>query len=325
MDRLNKFFSKLVNRLDQLTRVNSRPIVIAMWLLTAIFFGWILFENWGQIRRYLADPNPWSMIGTAVGYGLSIVTAMFGWSLIMGALAPGIRRSAHNRIYALTLVARRLPGSLWYVGGRLVLYRKLDVPGSFTAFASGLELTVIVITGLILGLVLLPQRGVSDVLVLGLIGIGLGILFVSLSPRTIKWLSIRRGVELTGPIKWHVLLGVIGAYLATWIAGGILVFSVIGIFVDLDREAFPYVLGSWGLAGALGSLTIFLPTTFGVAEISLSLLLSGIMPLPLAGIVAIMTRLLTTIYDFILAAVFYVFIRDPDRIGDPGSQANEER
>ena len=288
-----------------------RGLVLAVWILGAALLAWLAWKYWPEIAPYLQQANPAILASSFLGYLLSIVSATLGWSLIMRPLFPRLRWGLHSRIYSITLIARRLPGTLWYVGGRLMLYQAEGISKAYVAFASGLEIVVLVATGLGLGLVLLP--GSASFTLPALAGGLLSAVFVFSSPRIITWIIKRRGLTLERTPMALDALGWILAFTATWLCGGAIVFLVIRAFVEIDLAQFGYVLGAWAFSGAIGTLTIFLPSSFGLAEISLSLLLSRIIPLPLAGAVAIIVRLLTILYDFAIAAAFYPFLRKPTK------------
>jgi hypothetical protein len=77
-----------------------------------------------------------------------------------------------------------------------------------------------------------------------------------------------------------------------------------------------YITGAWGVSGMLGLLTLFLPSSFGVAELSLTAFLVKLVPFTIAGTIAIGVRIFTLVMEILLSAAFYPFIlrysHDPD-------------
>ncbi len=288
-------------------RILLRAALVLLWAAGVGLLVWLVWTNREQLIPYLRSADIGQLFVAFGAFLLSIVTAAAGWTLIMRPVAPDISFGTHARIYAATLIARRLPGTLWYVGGRVLLYGRLGVPRSYVAFASGLEMVLFVVSGMLLALVLLPRFPTMDLLVTALVAATAFLLWFSptLIDRFLRW----RGLEAPiAPDRRDVARWIL-AYCANWISGGLMVAALIRALAPLPAEQIPFVLGAWAFSGAMGTLTIFLPSTFGVVEISLSVFLSTILPLPLAAAVAILTRILTYLFDFLVAAALYPFLR----------------
>ena len=98
-----------------------------------------------------------------------------------------------------------------------------------------------------------------------------------------------------------------------WIAGGLMVAEIVSAFRPLASSEIIYVTGAWALSGAAGLMTFFLPSTFGVPELTLAALLSTMMPLPMAGFITIITKLTNLLFEVALSAVCYPIVSNsPD-------------
>lgn len=284
-----------------------RALLLVLWLAGIGLMAWLVWANWPEIYPYLRAADLRWLAAAAVGYVLSIVAAILGWTLIMRPFAPQVSLAQHGRIYAVTLVARRLPGTLWYVGGRLILYGDLGISKTFVAIASAVEIVIFVVSGALLGAGFLPRfPNVGWLLAILFLGSALALWF---SPDLITSFLRRRGLEPQSAARRTDLAGWLAAYSANWLSGGVMVAAIIAAFTPIGIGDLPYILGAWAFSGAVGTLTIFLPSTFGLVELSLAALLSRIMPLPLAVVIAVVTRLLTYLFDFLLASVLYPFVR----------------
>jgi len=85
--------------------------------------------------------------------------------------------------------------------------------------------------------------------------------------------------------------------------------QIINVFQAVQSREIVLIIGAWALSGAAGILTLFLPSSFGMTEVALTILLSQIMPLSLAGTVSIITRLLSVLFELIVAMIFFPIIR----------------
>jgi hypothetical protein len=90
-------------------------------------------------------------------------------------------------------------------------------------------------------------------------------------------------------------------YILIWIAGGLLLFSIGNIFIRIEVYQLPFFIGSFTLVGLLSRLLLFLPTNLGFTEISLSVLISTVLPSSFAVVIAIANRIITMCYELIWA------------------------
>ena len=88
----------------------------------------------------------------------------------------------------------------------------------------------------------------------------------------------------------------------------ILAFLMLGVglcffmasFYEVQIEHFLYITGSVALAGLIGQFALFVPSGLGVREGVLVLMLSRLMPHPMAGLVSILSRLWITVGEMIV-------------------------
>ena len=108
------------------------------------------------------------------------------------------------------------------------------------------------------------------------------------------------------------ILAWIACYLIMWIASGLMLNQLVSIFKPGDIYQTLYLIGAWTLSSSASMLTIFLPSGLGLKEIATTGLLSVILPLPLAGTVAILMRFLATFLEIVVSATFYLIgLRSP--------------
>ena len=99
------------------------------------------------------------------------------------------------------------------------------------------------------------------------------------------------------------------AFTGMWFFTGLAVAQMVSAFQPLQPKEVLVILGAWPISGVAGLLTFFLPSSFGLTEITLATFLSGITPLPLAGFLVIFLRLATTFIELLISLGFYPAIR----------------
>jgi len=269
-------------------------------LLVVGVLGFIIYRE-----REILFSYDWKINLTALGftvaiYSFSILQASFNWGNIMNRLVGRQSYFRHFCYFSIANAAKRLPGTVWYIAGRATLYQQDGVDLKLTSMASALEYALVTISGalatLVFSLSILAKYQVSPIL-LGL----LLILTLSLiQPRVIGAIFRVLKVE-AGALKIKDIILWTSSYFLQWIVGGVLLFTVINIIFPLPIQQISYVLGVWFVVIMVSRLMIFLPSNMGVTEIGFSLLLSNIMPSPIAVVVAVLFRVSITLLDILFA------------------------
>lgn len=278
------------------------------WIGLTVLAGLLSYALFAILWRDLPAMNLRELFGRvsagdvalAVGvYSLDLALAIVGWVLIHGMLGGFWRPLHHFRIYTLTAMTRRLPGTFWYLLGRVVLYERLGVARAVTAVAGGFEFAATVLGGALVALVTWPLvlggQGVSPLLPLLLLAVCAALL----NPPTVRW-AVRRlspGHHTPGVRYRHLLLWVL-VYALVWAVGGLLLFVVVDAVHPLPRTQLPAVIGIWAVFGLASMLLFsFVPFGLGVNELTLAALLSPLIPADEAFFVALLMRALLTLAE----------------------------
>jgi uncharacterized membrane protein YbhN (UPF0104 family) len=258
-----------------------------------------LLESWDQL-------NFWPLLGTIPLFILGEALASIAWGLLMNGIAPPLPMAQHFRIFVVTHAARRLPGTLWYVIGRVTWYERLGVPKRLSTFASILETIMIIWAGLIMALVTLPlivnlQKNLWILLLLGIILSGL-----LMHPRVLGYLLKKLGsAEDASNLSYRNILTWLCFYFVLWLVGGSMLYLILRAFLPVGTEIWAICIGAWSIAGVSGLLIQILPSGLGLSEATLSLILSAYVPSSIAVSAAILLRILMTFYEFFVAIVVY--------------------
>lgn len=261
------------------------------------------------ILQWLGRLTPKVLGGVFIIYSFNLVLAVIVWYLIMMRLS-GIKSFwLHFRVYCVTNVARRLPGVLWHVVGRAYLYERQGVSKAIVSMGSILEAVLVVISGVIVYLFFLPfrQEGgpISPVWLLGVIVVGT----ILISPPFLTLLYHLMGGTARIPVSYLNLLTWLVMFVLIWSIGGLMLCYLVGAIEPLSFTQTLYIIGSWGLSGGLSAIVVFLPSGFGIFEISLAVMLSQIMPLPLAAFSVIALRLLLICFELIWGLIALAITR----------------
>ena len=245
-----------------------------------------------------------------LGYFGSLFGATTGWFFLMRSLDSPVSWWQNVRIFLKTLAYRRFPGTLWYVGGRLAMYQELGIPKITIVFSSTVEVIVTIVSGLVVSLLFFVLSGAEmpyqfQLIILTVITLGV---FFLLPWLTRKLVPLFKGNFLQDLDRKKLML-CFGGMAFGWIAGGLMIGSMVASFQPIHTTDFAYIIGLWGIAGTAGYLVLVLPSSFGVTDITLALLLSRIIPLPLAGVITILVRLMTTGFEVAFSLLVTIISR----------------
>lgn len=277
-------------------------------ILVILFYqGW---KNWDQIVPLLLNAQVSQLVMAVVYYLVNLIAAMVGWITIIRTFDHNLGWWKHTQIFSSTFAARRLPGTFWYVGGRVLLYQKFNIRKTSALFASAIELAVSIFTAGLVGtsLFFIIDVKFPEALKFLIIGISLLGLFI-IHPAILSILFRKMDVNYLMTAKTKDWLLWIVSFIVMWITGGLMVAQMVKVLQPvLLLEDVLYVIAAWSLSATAGLITFFLPSSFGATEFSLMALLTKLLPLTLAGTIAFATRLFTMLMEILLSLIFYPFV-----------------
>ncbi|MBE0410914.1 MAG: hypothetical protein IBX69_14435 [Anaerolineales bacterium] len=246
-------------------------------------------------------------------YCIALFLVIWIWTHIMDAVGTNIHFSKHFRFYSISNLAKRIPGTIWYIASRAQFYRAEAIPIRFTSLASGVEVAVTTVSGILVSLFFAVPIITTFEISLWWFGLILLVGLVSIHPRVLGWLLKRMGAE-TSLFSYFALLKWLAGYIIVWILGGVVLFSIGNIITTIELTHLGYLIGSWALIGVVTTALFFSPSNLGVTEVGLSLLLSNIMPAPIAVVIAISARIIIILYDIFWAIFSAVLLKRSDKV-----------
>ncbi|NLC14676.1 MAG: hypothetical protein GX768_11630 [Chloroflexi bacterium] len=282
-----------------------------LYLIWAVLFAFLAFTVWRsreQLLPYLAKADYSQLIFVVILYLITLFLAVLNWVVVMHAFEDSISFWMHAKIYLVSMVSRRLPGTIWYVGGRMVLYKQLGVPSIKTASASGVEFVISFVADALLAAIFLPLG--LNLPKIWLIPLGLVVflgLFV-LRPNNLEKIMIKLKYPLAQPVHMGQVISWLFLRMALVLTGGLMIFFTIRIFSPLGVDSLLFVLGARALSGAAGMLTFLLPSSMGASDLTLLAILSSIIPTSLATVIALLVRIYTTLFELLFGLIFFILL-----------------
>ncbi len=278
-------------------------------VITAISFGImgaLLYLNRETLLSSLGDMRVGLLLAAFPIFLVGEFLGAIAWTRMMNSLAPGLGRWEHMRIFIVTHAARRIPGTVWHIVGRVAWYDRLGVPKRISTLGSVMETVLIIWSGLIIALAITPFTIGANSGLVGVLAAGILLSAALLHPRLLQAVLRRIGVHPEqDQITYGALLSWLAIYIALWLVGGTILYQMLLALWPVSPEMWAVSIGAWSLAGVTGMLIQLLPSGLGISEATLSLVLAAFVPSSIAVAAAIVMRVILTLFEFAVALLVY--------------------
>lgn len=288
-------------------------------LFPVVFYGLLIIFlaiyiqnlDWSKLKAVRVS-WPYLGIATVLALGMRHWGAFVWLTLLksLGAVDLRSRRVQLLYVYAKSWLGRYIPGTAPWILGKIYFASQLGVSKNKLAVSSLLEGALQIVVTLIIAFIILlfdPRVDVIDPgfkLLLAVILLGCIITLIpgvfgriiSLAYKVVK----RKTFPTEHMAGRSTILKGAGLYVIGAILGGLSFFFIAKtVYAPLGYNDMLFVLGASNLASAVSMLAIFAPSGLGVREGIQVLLLSLIMPVEFAILIAVVTRIWNVAVDFV--------------------------
>ena len=272
----------------------------------AVIFGfWALRNDWQGVMEALSQISVLQWLASLVVIMVGLLLTSIVWIGTMrhyGYLLPAKEAAS---IFFVGQIGKYIPGSVWSLAAQGQMSRQFGVPIR-VAVATGIvfvywNVTTAALTGasLAVGIDLVPTVPVALVIAVILVSL------VGMTPAVIAWLSQRlAGTALPDPVTWIRVLVTVLILACVWLLYGVALLVLLPEGLpSLDARFLLIFTGAFAISYLLGVLVPLAPAGFGVRETVLIGLLAPSLGLATATALTLLTRVLHTAADFMLAAM----------------------
>ncbi|MCG5214581.1 lysylphosphatidylglycerol synthase domain-containing protein [Streptosporangium sp. KLBMP 9127] len=235
---------------------------------------------------------------------LALWIGMLSWHSMLTGLGSPIGLWVGSRIYFVGFLAKFVPGRVWTLLANIRMGTAAGVtPARMTAVYL-LSAAIGILTGALVGIPAAPAVTGTPGLLMVLAAVPIGVLLarpgllhrmVSAVLRLLRRQEPQdvpsgRGVRLA--IAWQSL---------SWAISGIHLWLLAVAVGAPPLKALAVCAGAFGLAVIIGHLTLLTPDGLGVREALLLAVLTVVLPLPAAGTVVVLSRLICTLSELTMA------------------------
>ncbi|HMQ34051.1 MAG TPA: hypothetical protein PKD53_25180 [Chloroflexaceae bacterium] len=291
-----------IQRLLSRPREKLRPLMAhpawrwawrAITALSLLALGLGAYSQLDRLPQEGLQVRPGYLLLALAIYLLTFLMHLMGWHRLSRLLIGELRLREDVEAVAASNLVKYLPTIAWYIANRAHYYGQRGVPQARVVKASFYELGFMVgACAALLGLVWLYQLSPWAALAApAALGLAAWALYAPRAPR----LAPGRAWRWLGAFLW---------YGATWPLAGLFLWAVLNAFVAVPMAEMASVQWIW-LAAALAGYAVSLTLGFlAIArEITLTVLLAQLWPLPIALACAIAVRLLLNLGEVVSSLV----------------------
>jgi glycosyltransferase 2 family protein len=296
------------------TRPGPAHWVRVGFLCAVVAFGVVFVAaRWDELRAALTQLS-WGLVAAStVPAAASILASALGWRTMLADLGGRLPVRSAARVFLLGQLGKYLPGSVWSFLAQAELARDHAVSRRVTVTGSVLGLLLALGTGVATAFVTLPigdgaMRQYWWVVLVVLAGM------VFLHPRVVgpvldRVLRLLHREPLTRWPSYRGMLAAAGWYTLGWVLLGLHCWLLMIGFGAPAGSSLPLAVGGLTLAFCLGLLFVPAPAGAGIREVTLVLTFGPVLGHGESLAVALISRIMLTMLDFVLAAATWPVCR----------------
>jgi glycosyltransferase 2 family protein len=289
-------------------------VLLVVWALFRAFGLRLSQLDLGALAAARPDALP-LVVSTILLVAVYLAHALL-WRRIFTDLG-GTRPPFHVtlRIYFISNLGRYLPGKVWQLAGMAVLAERAGLSGLAASAAAMLGQLVLLVTGALFVVLLLPGwagSGTAVVAAAGLAAAAALVLRLLAGPLREPLRNRLRGrlgnrlapaLDFAGAVRGRAALGWAAGYALSWAALGLAFTLFVAAFTPDAALHARHLAGTVAASYLGGYLAFFAPGGIGVREAAMGVLLAQVVPAEVAVVIAIASRLWFTLAEVALLAV----------------------
>lgn len=263
-------------------------VIATISLLTICYQLWLA---WPQLKGVRIAVAPALLALIVISLNLTAVGLL--WRNVLQRVGSDIALPVAITTWFLAQVVRYAPGNVWHLLGRVYMTQQLGVPAQSTSLSMVFELLHAVTAGLLVTVLslLFWQHDVLNLAVLLVLPFLVCYLWPQILHRPLTLILRRAGVkseDLT--IRRRDMFAMLPGYGGTWLVYGGSMYLLVNALYPLPITTLPAIIGIYAFSWVIGFLSFITPSGLGVREGVLSYLFSFVMPVPVALLMAILSR-----------------------------------
>jgi hypothetical protein len=302
------YFKKIVTWVSKNRPVLEKIITIGVLFLSLSFLILVLSKGWYEVVPYLKQINFLLLLAGLCSTFVALLLGGLMWWLVQKGVGLGLGLYESIAIQFTSDISKYIPGYAWqYMSKAYLVNRSRKTPTRQIGIAIMSEFILLTLGGAgFAGLLAwifnldLPLRWQIPHW-LWLVITGSCLLVILLWIIWVPRLLVGQRISYDGKTLWlAMIVGLIG-----WLIFSLAVWLIARSLFPLRWDGFPQVGFALALSGIIGIVVIFAPNGIGVREATMTLLLQGLLPLPIGAVVSVLVRLSVILGELICFALVF--------------------
>ncbi|WP_270886433.1 lysylphosphatidylglycerol synthase transmembrane domain-containing protein [Pedococcus sp. 5OH_020] len=282
-----------------------RPL-LGVLIVAAV--GYAVASQWSEVREAIANMAWQSVTLATVAVLLGTIAGVMSWRALLAEEGHPLTAVDAGRVFLVGQLGKYLPGSVWSVVVQMELATRLGVPRARTFTATLCWIGLSLSSALTVGLVGLPVIADANTPWLWVLVALLPLALTCSHPKVLTRivdviLKLLRKPPLPHQFTWRGVLHAFGWLLVTWLCYGCHLWLLANSLGAPGLMGFLRCLGGFALALGAGIVFIVAPSGAGAREALIVAALGGVMTEGQALGVAVVSRMLFTLVDILLAGL----------------------
>jgi uncharacterized membrane protein YbhN (UPF0104 family) len=276
---------------------------------------WYVLGNRAALARAAADLSATDVLLVVVLGALYVWCTLLAWRAVLADLGSPLSVRRAVAVFGISQLGKYVPGGVWNVVAAAEVGAGHSVPRGRSAVSMLVAVAVSVASGAAVGAVALPFVSAGALGAWSWVVWAAPAVVVVLAPPVLNGLialavRVARRGALEHPMTWGGLGSAAAWSVAGWlVAGAQLWVLCTGLGLPPTPRTFALATGGWALAWTAGFLFVVAPAGAGVREVVLAAVLAGALTAPAAALAVLVSRVVLTVIDLLLAGAGLLLAR----------------
>jgi glycosyltransferase 2 family protein len=289
--------------------MNWRKVIgFIVGVIVIIFLVTILSKQWSQIQQYEWTFHLGWLFLSILFLTISTLIVTLSSLTVFREFKESISFLKIFNIFNISAPIRYIPGNVWYVAGRMEMFKKHKVSrltstvGLFLEIGIGLiAASTLFLFAILLGYDLVNISSTWIILIIVT-------MVISMHPKLFnpiinKLYKLVKKQEINLTWNYESTLEIYIILLSHWILQGLAFFFLVkSIYITNDTILIP-LIGIYSIAWVLSFLTFISPGGLGIKEGIMVLFLQSFMPLDVSIIISLFSRIVTIFHELLMASI----------------------
>ena len=283
----------------------KKILTVIIVLVIFYFLSTNLIKNWQKIPFTSLHFNLVNLVFSFMFLFINFMIFVDGWRNIIYKLGHNISFKNAFWIVSSSQIAKYIPGGIWFVVGRVYLSRNERLKEEIVALSVVIETGLTFLVGILLFLLSVSLSGQkffgSFLLIVPIFFLFLIALYPRFLNRLMNFaLGIVKRPAINLDISYSQILVISIYFFGLWIAQIIGFYFLINAIYPIAISKIFNLAAVYTLSWMIGFIVIFAPGGLGVREGMMTLLLSPLLPTPLAIAISFIARVWITLFEIVI-------------------------